>query len=106
MISSEAETSTQVSNENVDSNANKEDIISQTISTELNQQDKEEEEAILSEQNNNLTKLFNNINYGIILAFFDKFAVYLNLKEIALFKNLESSLTNKSTRKSLTNKNI
>ncbi len=39
--------------------------------------------------------LCNNINYGIILAFFDKFQSYFSFKELALFKNLESSLSNK-----------
>ncbi len=39
--------------------------------------------------------LLNDINYGTILAYIDKFGQYFNFKEMALFKNFESSLTNK-----------
>lgn len=57
------------------------------------------------EQNELLNKLFNNVNYAIILAFFDKFADHLGLKDIILYKNFESSLINKKTSRLFEKKN-
>ena len=62
----------------------------------------ENSKTILDEQNESLNKLLNNVNYGIILAFFDKFAVHLGLKDIVVFKNFETSIINKKTCKKST----
>jgi hypothetical protein len=67
--------------------------------SEEDQQLENSKTTLLEEQNENLNKLLNSVNYGIILAFFDKFAVHLSLKEIAIFKNFETSLINKKTCK-------
>ena len=65
------------------------------------QHEQEEGEHIVKsaqdEQNELLNKLFNNVNYAIILAFFDKFSEHLGLKDITNFKNFDSSLINKKT---------
>ena len=53
--------------------------------------DKQKEET-----NQVLVELWADINYGIILAFLDKFATHLSLKDLT-FKNLESYLSNTRT---------
>lgn len=56
--------------------------------------------TLAEEQAENLNKLLNNVNYGIVLAFFEKFSFHLDgLKDITVFKNFEASLTNKKISK-------
>ena len=74
--------------------------VDNSMSEENNQLDNSK--TLLDEQNENLNKLLNSVNYGIILAFFDKFADHLGLKDMVVFKNFETSIINKKTCKKST----
>lgn len=90
-----------INKENLDKPEGKSEQVNCDTVAEVNEEvDFENTKTQLEEQNEALKNLLNNVNYGIILSFFDKFSIHLGLsKEITIFKNLESSLTNKKIRK-------
>jgi hypothetical protein len=58
--------------------------------------DDEEQQKAVDDANAALDKLLNSVDYGIVLAFLDKFATHLGIKEYT-FKNFESNLINAKT---------
>lgn len=58
--------------------------------------DEEEQQKAVDDANAALDKLLNSVDYGIVLAFLDKFATHLGIKEYT-FKNFESNLINSKT---------
>ena len=56
----------------------------------------EEQQKAVDDADAALDKLLNNVDYGVVLAFLDKFATHLGIKEYT-FKNFESSLINAKT---------
>jgi hypothetical protein len=74
--------------------------VSQDEKAVTNETNEVKEEINQQETTELLDKLLNNVNYGVILAFLDKFSSYLTIKEYK-FKELESSLINTKISKLL-----
>ena len=56
----------------------------------------EEQQQAVDDANAAVEKLLNSVDYGIVLAFLDKFATHLGIKEYT-FKSFESNLVNAKT---------
>jgi len=61
----------------------------------------EETQEDLAEIEIETNKLLNDINYGTVLSYFDKFSAHLALKNFNVFKNFEASITPKKNCKDL-----
>lgn len=68
----------------------------ETTAAEIEAEKQKELAKSLEETNQVLAELWGNINYGIVLAFLEKFATHLSLNDLT-FKNLDCYLSNTRT---------